>query len=162
MWIVVLSHVTLDDVMQGPGRGDEDTRDGFTHGGWAAERGGDAAIARAWGRRLAASGGHLLGRRTHQDVMAYWNTQDSPFRAALNNAPNYVASTALTEPLPWPWRVRVSMVTPMSAPIRPLLQAEKRRSWVWTLVRYRSRRKSTMAWMLSFIASSWRTVSRPP
>jgi dihydrofolate reductase len=43
-----------------------------------------------------------LGRRTYQDVLAYWNTQDSPYRDALNNAPKYVASTTLAEPLPWP------------------------------------------------------------
>jgi dihydrofolate reductase len=102
MKIVVISHVTLDGIMQGPGRSDEDTRDGFAHGGWAAERAGDDAITRAWGRKLAASSGYLLGRRTYQDVLAHWNTQDSPFRDALNNAPKYVASNTLTEPLPWP------------------------------------------------------------
>jgi dihydrofolate reductase len=102
MRIVAIHHVTLDGVMQGPGRSDEDTRDGFTHGGWAAERDGDDAITKAWGRRLAAGSGYLLGRRTYQDVLAYWNTQDSPFRDALNNAPKYVASNTLTEPLPWP------------------------------------------------------------
>lgn len=101
MRIVVINHVTLDGVMQGPGRPDEDTRDGFTHGGWA-EANNDDVMAAAWGRRLSASGGLLLGRRTYQDVLAYWNTQDSPFRDALNNAPKYVASNTLTEPLPWP------------------------------------------------------------
>jgi dihydrofolate reductase len=102
MRIVVINHVTLDGVMQGPGRPDEDTRDGFAHGGWAAERGGDDLIMRAWGERLAASGGLLLGRRTYEDLLGYWNTQDSPFRDALNHAPKYVASNNLTEPLPWP------------------------------------------------------------
>lgn len=102
MRIVVISHVTLDGVMQGPGRPDEDTRDGFTQGGWAAERGGDEAITRAWGRRLAASSGYVLGRRTYQEVLAHWNAQGGPFRDALNNAPKYVASHTLTEPLPWP------------------------------------------------------------
>src|SRR5919106_4954826 len=67
MRIVVINHVTLDGVMQGPGRPDEDTRDGFTHGGWAAERAGDDVIMTAVGERLAASGGLLLGRRTYQD-----------------------------------------------------------------------------------------------
>ena len=33
--IVVFTSVTLDGVMQAPGRPDEDTRDGFQHGGWA-------------------------------------------------------------------------------------------------------------------------------
>jgi dihydrofolate reductase len=35
-------------------------------------------------------------------MLGYWNTQDSPFKAALNNADKYVASRALREPLPWP------------------------------------------------------------
>lgn len=99
--LVVINHVTLDGVMQGPGRPEEDTRDGFTHGGWA-EPNGDEVMGKAWGQRLGASGGFLLGRRTYQDVLAYWNTQDSPYRDALNNAPKYVASNTLTEPLPWP------------------------------------------------------------
>jgi dihydrofolate reductase len=102
MRIVVINHVTLDGVMQSPGRADEDTRDGFTHGGWAAAHGADATVTKVWGARLSASGGYLLGRRTYQDVLAYWNTQDSPFRAALNNAPKYVVSSTLTAPLDWP------------------------------------------------------------
>ena len=32
--IVVVNHVTLDGVMQAPGRPDEDLRGGFQHGGW--------------------------------------------------------------------------------------------------------------------------------
>lgn len=101
MRIVVINHVTLDGVMQAPGRPDEDTRGGFTHGGWA-EPNGDEIMGRLLGQRMAASGGLLLGRRSYEDMLAYWNTQDSPFREALNNAPKYVASTTLTEPPPWP------------------------------------------------------------
>ncbi|MFI6326987.1 dihydrofolate reductase family protein [Micromonospora chersina] len=33
--IIVTENVSLDGVMQAPGRPDEDTRDGFTRGGWA-------------------------------------------------------------------------------------------------------------------------------
>jgi dihydrofolate reductase len=105
--IVVMNHVTLDGVMQGPGRPDEDTRGGFSHGGWASRSAmpGDAA-GKAMGERMAAGGGlagWLFGRRTYEDLLSYWNQQpDSPFGPLLNNAPKYVASTTLTDPLPWP------------------------------------------------------------
>jgi hypothetical protein len=39
--VLVVNHVTLDGVMQGPGRPDEDTRGGFPHGGWAIPRNDD-------------------------------------------------------------------------------------------------------------------------
>jgi dihydrofolate reductase len=100
MRIVVITHVTLDGVMQGPGRPDEDTRDGFTHGGWAAAR-SDNEIQQAWGERLSRSSGFLFGRRTYEDVLGYWNTQDSPFKGALNQAAKFVASTG-TPTLKWP------------------------------------------------------------
>ena len=44
--IVVMNHVTLDGVMQGPGRPDEDTRGGFAHGGWAVPHSDEAMVAK--------------------------------------------------------------------------------------------------------------------
>ena len=99
--VFVINHVTLDGVMQGPGRPDEDTRGGFEHGGWAAAN-SDDVIGAALGERMAESGGLLLGRRSYEDMLSYWNTQDSPFKDALNMSPKYVASRTLREPLPWP------------------------------------------------------------
>lgn len=105
MKIVVMNHVTLDGVMQGPGRVDEDARDGFDRGGWATAR-SDDAVGQAMGERMAAGGGlagWLFGRRTYEDLLRHWNAvPDSPFAEALNNAPKYVASSTLREPLPWP------------------------------------------------------------
>jgi dihydrofolate reductase len=98
--VVVINHVTLDGVMQAPGRPDEDTRDGFEHGGWATAN-NDEVIGAVLGTRMADSGGLLLGRRSYEDMLTYWNTQDSPFKDALNNATKYVASHA-REPLSWP------------------------------------------------------------
>jgi dihydrofolate reductase len=98
--IVVLNHITLDGVMQGPGRPEEDTRDGFEHGGWSMAD-NDDVMGQVMGVRLAESGGLLLGRRSYEDMLGYWNTTDSPFKDALNNAPKYVASHT-PEPLSWP------------------------------------------------------------
>ncbi len=101
--VVVINHVTLDGVMQAPGRPDEDTRGGFEHGGWAIPR-NDAVMGRVMGERMAqAQGGSLLlGRRTYEDFYSFWpNQTDNPFTDALDNAQKYVASSTLTEPLPW-------------------------------------------------------------
>ena len=99
--IIVFNNVTLDGVMQAPGRPDEDTRDGFPYGGWAIPY-ADPEIGRAAGESMATTGGLLLGRRTYMDFYSVWpNRTDNPFTEVLNNTPKYVASRTLKEPLPW-------------------------------------------------------------
>jgi dihydrofolate reductase len=99
--LIVQSFVTLDGVMQAPGRADEDTRDGFEHGGWGAPY-GDEVMGRVMGERMARPGALLLGRRTYEDFASYWPKQtDNPFTPLLNERVKYVASTTLKEPLPW-------------------------------------------------------------
>lgn len=83
------------------GRPDEDTRGGFQYGGWALPY-NDTVMGRAMGEGMATSGALLLGRRTYEDFYAVWPSRtDNPFTEVLNNAQKYVASTSLTEPLPW-------------------------------------------------------------
>jgi dihydrofolate reductase len=99
--IYVIDHLTLDGVMQAPGRPDEDTRGGFGHGGWAAAR-QDQVMAERLGQGLSAGGPLLLGRRTYEGFASFWPRQaDNPYTEALNRAEKYVVSTTLTEPLPW-------------------------------------------------------------
>jgi dihydrofolate reductase len=101
--VVVINHVTLDGVMQSPGRPEEDTRDGFRHGGWASPNADDQLVAAIYAHVEEGGGLQLLlGRRSYEDMLGYWNTQDSPFKDGLNSAPKYVASRTLREPLPWP------------------------------------------------------------
>jgi dihydrofolate reductase len=96
--VVVFNNVTLDGVLQGPGRPDEDRRGGFEHGGWAAPY---AAMTSA-GESTPNFGALLVGRWTYEDLYAYWPKQsNNPFTEALNNMQKYVASTTLKEPLPW-------------------------------------------------------------
>jgi dihydrofolate reductase len=100
--IVVINHVTLDGVMQGPGRPDEDTRDGFVHGGWATGT-EDPVVMQAIGRRMGQpDGGLLLGRRSYEDMLGTWNERGGPFKKALNAAAKYVASSNQETELEWP------------------------------------------------------------
>jgi dihydrofolate reductase len=99
--ITVINSLTLDGVMQAPGRPDEDRRDGFEHGGWAAPY-YDDVLGRAMAERMARGGALLLGRRTYEDFASFWPKQtDNPFTPVLNERRKYVASTTLEEPLPW-------------------------------------------------------------
>ena len=99
--IVVFMNLTLDGVMQAPGRPDEDRRGGFEYGGWATPY-ADPGIGKAAGESMATTGALLFGRRTYEDFYSVWpNRTDNPFTAVLNNTQKYVASTTLKEPLPW-------------------------------------------------------------
>jgi dihydrofolate reductase len=99
--VTVTEHVTLDGVMQAPGRPDEDTRGGFEHGGWAVPN-NDEVMARVMGEGMARGGSLLFGRRTYEDFYGFWPHQkDNPFTDVLNDVEKFVASRTLTEPLPW-------------------------------------------------------------
>ena len=97
----VIEHLTLDGVMQAPGRPDEDDRDGFEHGGWAHAR-VDEVMGRVMGEGMARGGSLLFGRRTYEDFFSFWpNQRDNPYTEVLDNRQKYVASRTLKEPLPW-------------------------------------------------------------
>jgi dihydrofolate reductase len=99
--LIVMNQVTLDGVMQGPGRQDEDTRDGFAYGGWAVPRSDETMVAKM-GERMGGDRAFLFGRRTYEDVLASWNAQGGAFKEALNNARKYVASSNPATRLDWP------------------------------------------------------------
>jgi dihydrofolate reductase len=99
--VVVFMNLTLDGVMQAPGRPDEDVRGGFAHGGWATTY-ADPAMGRVAAESMATTGALLFGRRTYEDFYAVWpHRKNNPFTEVLNNTRKYVASTTLEEPLPW-------------------------------------------------------------
>jgi len=102
--IIVFTNLTLDGVMQAPGRPEEDQREGFQYGGWGAPYAAMSNVApdSAAGQAMANVGPMLFGRRTYQDFSAYWPKQTgSPYSEVLSKADKYVASTTLKEPLPW-------------------------------------------------------------
>jgi dihydrofolate reductase len=99
--VVVINHVTLDGVMQAPARPDEDSRDGFAHGGWGIPR-NDPLMAAKIGERMGRERAFLFGRRTYEDFYDVWPKRpENPFSEALTNTRKYVASRTLSEPLAW-------------------------------------------------------------
>jgi dihydrofolate reductase len=94
--------VTLDGVAQGLGRADEDTRGGFTHGGWG-RRYDDEVMGREMAKAMAKPGDMLLGRRTWQDFITAWGrlTDGNPVTTRMNATTKYVVSRTLQDADAW-------------------------------------------------------------
>jgi len=101
--ISVFQSVTLDGVMQGAGRPDEDTRGGFTHGGWAAGYGDDVSMQFA-AEGMRQEGALLFGHRTYTDLLGFWTsmTEPNPFATVLVERPKYVVSRSSDTELVYP------------------------------------------------------------
>ncbi len=100
--IIVIEHLTLDGVMQGPALSDEDRRDGFEYGGWS-EGGNDPLMQKVSGERMGNSWSLLAGRVTYEHFARVWPNapQPNPFTDILNRVEKFVVSNTLREPLPW-------------------------------------------------------------
>jgi dihydrofolate reductase len=93
--IIVLSFITLDGVMQAPGRPDEDTSDGFEYGGWTApyfaeadEAAGDFIF------KHMKTADILLGRKTFEFFASYW-PEHADFWPGINDVTKYVLSSTM-------------------------------------------------------------------
>jgi dihydrofolate reductase len=101
--ISIFESVTLDGVLQAPGRADEDTRGGFRHGGWA-DGYSDEVSMRFAGEGMSGPGGLLFGRRTYEDLLGYWTTtpEPNPFADVLVRSRKYVVSRSADVDLAYP------------------------------------------------------------
>jgi dihydrofolate reductase len=100
--LIVLSFITLDNVMQAPGGPEEDPTGGFEHGGWLFGY-SDDFLLNVMIKQMSNPFDLLLGRRTYEIFAAYWphvKADKEPFAAKLNNAKKYVASKTMTK-LDW-------------------------------------------------------------
>jgi len=97
--ISVVNNLTLDGVMQAPGGADEDTRGGFSHGGWAHAY-QDPVLGEYLASRMTGDGAMLFGRRTYEQFASFWphQTDGNPFTEVLNRTTKYVVSSTLADP----------------------------------------------------------------
>lgn len=100
--VVVMEHLSLDGVIQGPGAAAEDTSGGFDRGGWIAPY-GDEALGGLLGVLMARPFDLLLGRITYDIWAGYWPPQQPGWPQA-NEAIKYVASRTLGS---GPWSTTV-------------------------------------------------------
>jgi dihydrofolate reductase len=72
MRIVVCDFISLDGVVQAPGRPEEDADGGFRHGGWSMPYFDPGTMGPAIGDIMATTEALLFGRRTWQAMAAAW------------------------------------------------------------------------------------------
>ena len=92
--IVVLEHISLDGVIQGPGGPDEDTSGGFVHGGWISPH-SDAILGTALRWQMNMPFDLLLGRKTFDIWAPYWPHHGDAW-PNVNTAIKYIASNTIT------------------------------------------------------------------
>ena len=90
--IIVLSMITLDGVMQGPGGPKEDTSGGFKYGGWVAPY-GDEVYDKVVQKELEPAD-YLLGRKTFDIWVDYW-PEHGDFWPGINEGTKYVFSKSM-------------------------------------------------------------------
>jgi len=92
--LIVLEHISLDGVIQAPGRPDEDRSDGFAHGGWEAPY-SDERLGTLLSEKMNSPFDLLLGRKTYEIWAPYWSQRADVWPGA-DKATKYVASNTLT------------------------------------------------------------------
>jgi dihydrofolate reductase len=117
--IIVLTFVSLDGVMQGPGGPTEDTSGNFTHGGWTVPY-FDEFLGQEMSEQMGRPFDLLLGRKTFEIFAGYWpqHDEDAP---GINKATKYVASNTLTH---HDWRETVFLNGDVAGEIRKLKQQD--------------------------------------
>jgi dihydrofolate reductase len=90
--IIILTHITLDGVMQAPGGPEEDKSGGFKYGGWVGPY-FDEAGARVMKKQMKPAD-LLLGRKTYKIFAAYW-PEHADYWPGINDVTKYVLSKTM-------------------------------------------------------------------
>lgn len=91
--LIVLSMITLDGVIQGPGGPEEDTSGGFQYGGWVAPY-FDSVYDQILEKQLQPAD-LLLGRKTFEIFASYWPEHEAGW-PGINEVTKYVLSNTLS------------------------------------------------------------------
>jgi dihydrofolate reductase len=90
--IHVLTFMSMDGVMQGPGGPEEDTSGGFRHGGWSVGY-FDDVVGQEMTKEMGRPFDLLLGRRTYDIFASHWpKVTDPGADLGINKARKYVAT----------------------------------------------------------------------
>jgi dihydrofolate reductase len=90
--LIVQTFLTLDGVMQAPGGPEEDTSEGFQHGGWSVNY-WDEKMGEVMDQALSNPFAMVLGRRTYDIMAAHWpDAPEETGAKTFNDATKYVAS----------------------------------------------------------------------
>jgi dihydrofolate reductase len=108
--LVVLSMITLDGVMQGPGGPEEDKSGGFKYGGWVAPY-SDEVYDKVVQKELQPAD-YLLGRKTFEIWAGYW-PEHGDFWPGINEGTKYVFSKSMkkSNPMVTGWKNSVVIKT---------------------------------------------------
>ncbi len=126
--ITVLSMISLDGVMQGPGGPKEDTSGGFKYGGWVAPY-TDDVYDKVVTKELQPAD-YLLGRKTYEIWAGYW-PQHAEFWPGINEGMKYVYSKNLkkSDPMVTGWKNSAVINSP--ADIKKLKESRGPDIQVW-------------------------------
>jgi dihydrofolate reductase len=113
--IIVLTFISIDGVMQGPGGPTEDTSGNFTLGGWTVPY-FDEVLGQIMTEQMSKPFDLLLGRKTFEIFASYW-PQHQEEGAGINKATKYVASNTLTT---HEWSKSVFLNSDVAAEIKKL------------------------------------------
>ena len=91
--VIVLTFLSLDGVMQGPGGPTEDASGNFTLGGWTVPY-FDEFLGNVMTEQMGEPFDLLLGRKTFEIFASYWPDHEEE-GAGINRATKYVASNTL-------------------------------------------------------------------
>jgi dihydrofolate reductase len=92
--VIVVAHMSIDGVIQGPGGPEEDTSGGFTQGGWIAPF-ADVVLGTAIRSQMTMPFDLLIGRKTYDIWAPYW-PRHADIWPGVNAATKYVASNTMT------------------------------------------------------------------